>query len=360
MAVRLPERVRLDAITRAVDGTLTEGPDRTGAGVSGLAEAGPDDLGYVASERFINAAVLSKAAAFVVGRMIPELARPQIVVAQPAYAFARIAQQFFVTPYQARGIAEQISMGRDVSIGQDASIWPFVTLGDRVKVGARATLYPGVFLGDDVSVGDDVVLYPNVTVDHGCRIGSRVVIHSGTVIGSDGFGYVQYEGRHHKIPQLGTVVIEDDVELGANVAVDRATYGSTIIKRGTKVDNLVQIAHNVSIGEDSILVAQVGIAGSTTLGHHVIIGGQAGLADHLEIGDQVMIAARSGVNRGVSSRQIVSGAPVMPHEIAVKAHAVIPRLPELRNQLRDLERRVRDLEAARGSRKKPGRKAKRQ
>ena len=358
MAARVPARVRLDAISRTVDGTLTAGADCTISGVSGLAEAGPDDLGYIASDRFINAAVQSKAAAFVVGRMIPELARPQIIVAHPAYAFARIAQQFFVAPYRARGIADQISRGGDVEIGRDVSIWPFVTLGDRVKVGARTTLYPGVFLGDDVVIGDEAVLYPNVTVAEGCRIGSRVIIHSGTVIGSDGFGYVQYEGRHHKIPQLGTVVIEDDVELGANVAVDRATYGSTVIKRGTKVDNLVQIAHNVSIGEDSILVAQVGIAGSTILGHHVVIGGQAGLADHLEIGDQVMIGARSGVNRSVSSRQIVSGAPVMPHEVAVKAHAVIPRLPELRNQLRGLERRIQALEAARGSRKKPGRKGK--
>ena len=359
MVNRVPERIRLDAIRRAVGGTLTAGADLSVSGVSSLSEAGPDDLGYVASDRFINAAVQSKAGAFVVGRVIPELARPQIVVAHPAYAFARIAQQFFVPPYHPRGISDPIATGRDVDIGPDASIWPFVTLGDRVKVGARATFYPGVFLGDDVIVGDDVVLYPNVTVGGGCQIGSRVIIHSGTVIGSDGFGYVQYEGRHHKIPQLGTVTIEDDVELGANVAVDRATYGSTVIKRGTKVDNLVQIAHNVSIGEDSILVAQVGIAGSTNVGHHVIIGGQAGLADHLEIGDQVMIAARSGVNRSVGSHQIVSGAPVMPHEVAIKAHAVIPRLPEIRNQLRELERRVRALEAPRPSRKKPTRRRKR-
>ena len=204
--------------------------------------------------------------------------------------------------------------------------------------------YPGVFIGDNATIGDDTVLYPNVTVREGCRIGSRVIIHSGTVIGSDGFGYVQHEGRHHKIPQLGIVCIEDDVELGANVTVDRATFGRTVIKRGTKVDNLVQVAHNVSIGEHSILVAQVGIAGSTRLGHHVIVGGQAGLADHLEIGDQVMIAARSGVNRSLTGNQIVSGAPVMPHEVAMKAMAVIPRLPELRRQLRDLEHRMLDLE----------------
>jgi UDP-3-O-[3-hydroxymyristoyl] glucosamine N-acyltransferase len=345
MAVALTSRqIRLDEIGRARDGSVLGSPDVTVSGVSSLAEAGPTDLGYVASDRFIKAATESKAVAFVVGRDIPELSRPQILVKNPAYAFARIAEMFFVSPFQPRGISEHIARGQAVEIGLQPSIWPFVTLGDRVKVGARVTLYPGVFIGDDVVIGDDSVLYPNVTVREGCRIGSRVIIHSGTVIGSDGFGYVQHEGRHQKIPQLGMVCIEDDVELGANVTVDRATFGQTIIKRGTKVDNLVQVAHNVSIGEHSILVAQVGIAGSTRLGHHVIVGGQAGLADHLEIGDQVMIAARSGVNRSLTGNQIVSGAPVMPHEVAMKAMAIIPRLPELRQQLRDLEQRVRDLE----------------
>ena len=171
------------------------------------------------------------------------------------------------------------------------------------------------------------------------------MIHSGTVIGSDGFGYVQHQGRHQKIPQVGTVTIEDDVELGANVTVDRATFGRTVIKQGTKVDNLVQIAHNVSVGEHSIVVAQVGIAGSTTLGHHVMVGGQAGISDHITVGDQVMIAARSGVARHVPSRQIVSGAPAMPHQEFIKAQALFPRLPELRQQVRELQERVRKLES---------------
>jgi UDP-3-O-[3-hydroxymyristoyl] glucosamine N-acyltransferase len=187
-------------------------------------------------------------------------------------------------------------------------------------------------------------VYPNVVVREGCSLGARVIVHSGTVIGSDGFGYVQHQGRHQKIPQLGGVVIEDDVELGANVTIDRATLGCTMIKQGTKVDNLVQIAHNVSVGEHSIVVAQVGIAGSTTIGHHVMIGGQAGLADHIHIGDQVMIAARAGVNRSLEPNQIVSGAPVMPHETWMKAQAVIPRLPELRQLVRNLEQRVATLE----------------
>jgi UDP-3-O-[3-hydroxymyristoyl] glucosamine N-acyltransferase len=344
--------VRLKDIAALVHGRLSGATDGTITGISNLADAGPQDLAYVAADRFLKTAVASKAAAFVVGRLHSELTRPQIVVADPSYAFACIAQQYFTAPYRARGIAAEAVRGTGVIIGEDPSIWPFVTLGDRVRLGARVTLYPGVFLGSDTILGDDVVMYPNVTVRERCTLGNRVTVHSGTVIGSDGFGYVQHEGRHHKIPQLGTVVIEDDVELGANVTVDRATFGRTVIRRGTKVDNLVQIAHNVTIGEHSILVAQVGIAGSTTLGHHVMVGGQAGLADHLEIGDQVMIAARSGVNRNLTGQQIVSGAPVMPHEVAIKAQAVIPRLPELRQQIRDLEKRVAFLESKEKGKKK--------
>jgi UDP-3-O-[3-hydroxymyristoyl] glucosamine N-acyltransferase len=286
----------------------------------------------------------SQAEAFLVSHPIPELKRPQLVVADPAYGFVCLAQRFLTEPYRPRGIAQEAICGVDVQIGPDPSIWPNVTLGDRVKIGARVTLYPGVFIGSDSMVGDDCLLYPNVVVREGCTIGSRVILHSGTVIGSDGFGYVQHEGRHHKIPQLGGVIVEDDVELGANVAVDRATFGQTIIKRGTKVDNLVQIAHNVTVGEHTILVAQVGIAGSTSIGHHVMIGGQAGLADHVRVGDSVMIAARSGVNRNVESQEVVGGAPVMPYEVFLKSHALIARLPELRQQLRELKERVQVLE----------------
>lgn len=350
--------VRLGDIGQAVDGQVIGQADTVLSGVSSLEEAKPGHLAFVEGDRLIPTALTSQAAAFVVGRPIAELPRPQLVVANPKYAFARIVQRFFTTPYRPRGVAEQITRGHDVVIGPDASIWPFVTLGDRARIGARVTLYPGVFVGEDSVIGDDAVLYPNVTVREGCRLGARVIIHSGSVVGSDGFGYAQHQGRHHKIPQLGTVTIEDDVELGANVTVDRATFGRTVIRRGTKVDNLVQIAHNVSIGEDSIVVAQVGIAGSTSIGHHVMIGGQAGLTDHIQVGDGVMIAARSGVNRSLTSGQIVSGAPVMPHETAIKVQAVIPRLPELRQQVRGLEQRVRSLESKRqmaeGSKQKAG------
>ncbi|WP_447974010.1 UDP-3-O-(3-hydroxymyristoyl)glucosamine N-acyltransferase [Nitrospira sp. Kam-Ns4a] len=340
-----PFPLKLGDLAQAIGGRLLGSADATVVGVSSLEEAGPSDLTYVAEDRFLKAAFASRAGAFVVSREIPTLARPQIVAANPTYAFARIVERYFTRPYRPRGVAELVVKGQDVSIGPDVSIWPFVTLGDRVRIGARVTLYPGVFVGDDSEIGDDSVLYPNVTVREGCRLGARVIVHSGTVIGSDGFGYVQHEGRHQKIPQIGGVVIEDDVELGANVTVDRATFGHTLIKRGTKVDNLVQIAHNVTIGEHSILVAQVGIAGSTTIGHHVMVGGQAGITDHVRIGDQVMIAARAGVNRSLPSNQVVAGAPVMTADVARKAHAMIPLLPELRQHIRELEQRVRVLEA---------------
>jgi UDP-3-O-[3-hydroxymyristoyl] glucosamine N-acyltransferase len=336
--------VTLAEIHRLVGGELHGDGAIAISALAGLAEAGPGALSFVAHDKALKTSATPRAGALLVHRHLAEFSVPHIVVANPQLAFAQVAQRYFVRPAPPRGIAAEAIQSAGVRIGPDPSIWPFVTLGDRVTVGARVTLYPGVFVGADSTIGDDTILYPNVVVREGCTIGARVIVHSGTVIGADGFGYVQHEGRHQKIPQLGGVVIEDDVELGANVTIDRATLGQTVIKRGTKVDNLVQIAHNVTIGEHSIVVAQVGIAGSTTVGHHVMIGGQAGLADHIQVGDQVMIAARAGVNRSLEPNQIVSGAPVMPHETWMKAQAVIPRLPELRQLVRNLEQRVAALE----------------
>jgi UDP-3-O-[3-hydroxymyristoyl] glucosamine N-acyltransferase len=350
---RLSTPLLLSQIQEFIGGEIVGPPETIISGISSLEEAEPVDLSYCSSDRYLKPALGSRAGAFLVGRPIPELNRPHLVVANPAYEFTRIAQRFFTEPYRPRGMAKEVVCGADVQIGPDPSIWPGVTLGDRVKIGARVTLYPGVFIGSDSMVGDDSLLYPNVVVQEGCAIGARVIIHGGTVIGSDGFGFVQHEGRHVKIPQLGGVIIEDDVELGANVAVDRATFGQTVVKKGTKVDNLVQIAHNVTVGEHTILVAQVGIAGSTSIGHHVMIGGQAGLADHVRIGDLAMIAARSGVNRNVESKEIVGGAPVMPFEVFLKSHALLARLPELRQQLRELKGRVQELENKQAGTEKP-------
>lgn len=347
-----PRPVRLRDIQTALGGEIVGDPSTQVIGASSLEAARPGELAYVASDRQIKAALQSHASAFVVSRPLAELNSAQLVVESPAYTLARIIQQFFTAPYSARGISESASIGSDVRIGPDPSIWPFVTLGDRVTLGARVTLYPGVFVGDDCTVGDDAVLYPRVSLMRCCVLGDRVTVHSGAVIGSDGFGYLQEEGVHYKVPQIGIVVIEDDVEIGANVSIDRATFGRTLIKRGTKIDNLVQIAHNVTVGEHCVLVAQVGVAGSTTLGNRVMVGGQAGVSDHVEIGDEAKIAARSGVNRHVAPREVVSGAPILPHDIWIRAQAVVSRLPEIRQQVRDLERRIRELENARTKRRK--------
>jgi UDP-3-O-[3-hydroxymyristoyl] glucosamine N-acyltransferase len=336
--------VPLSDIAAAVGGRQV-GAETSIRGVSSLDEADAGDLAYVEDDRFIEAARSSRASAFLVGQEIAGLGRAQVVVSEPQLASVRVVERFFTSPRRPRGIAAEVVRGADVRIGPDASIWPFVTLGNRVTLGARVTLYPGVFVGDDATVGDDAILYPNVTLREGSLIGQRVTIHSGTVIGSDGFGYVQHDGCHHKIPQRGIVIIEDDVELGANVTVDRATFGRTVIGRGTKVDNLVHIGHNVTVGPHSILVAQVGISGSTRLGSHVVVGGQAGLVDHIEIGDRAMIGAQAGVVRNVPEGQIVIGTPAAPHDVGLRAHALLLRLPELRQQLRELVARVRALEA---------------
>ena len=356
MAMLARSPISLRQIHDVVGGEFVGSPQASVTSLAGFEEAGPNDLTFVTGDRMLKPGRPIHAGILLAHRRLAEIANPHIVVANPTLAFAQAARAFFCPIPPPRGLDASVVRGLNTHVGPDASIWPGVTLGDRVTIGARVTLYPGVFIGSDTTIGDDTLLYPNVVIRESCTIGARVIIHSGTVIGSDGFGYVQYQGRHYKIPQLGGVTIEDDVELGANVTVDRATLGQTVIKQGAKVDNLVQIAHNVTIGAHSILVAQVGIAGSTLVGHHVMIGGQAGLADHLVIGEQVMIAARAGVNRSLEPNQIVSGAPVMPHEVWVKAQAVIPRLPELRQAIRTLEDKMKRLEASlsapRASRKK--------
>jgi UDP-3-O-[3-hydroxymyristoyl] glucosamine N-acyltransferase len=336
---------RLEDIARAVDGTLLGSAPGRIADLKSLEEAGPLDLTYVAADRLLPAAVRSRAAAFIVGGRVPDLDRPQIVVANPVYAAARAVECFFTAPYRPRGIARPVARGRGVVVGAHPSIWPFVTLGDRVRLGRRVTLYPGVFIGDDCAVGDDTIVYPGSVILARCRIGARVIIGSGAVIGSDGFGFVAHEGRHQKIPQRGIVIVEDDVELGANVTIDRATYGQTVIGRGTKIDDQVHVAHNVTIGEHAILVAQVGIAGSTSVGNYVVMGGQVGVSDHVRIGDRAMVAAKSGVVSDVPAGTQVGGIPALPYQEAARAYTALRQLPDLRRRLRHLERRVADVEA---------------
>jgi UDP-3-O-[3-hydroxymyristoyl] glucosamine N-acyltransferase len=220
-----------------------------------------------------------------------------------------------------------------------------VYIGEKAVVGDNAILFPGVFVGDRVRIGSHTVLYPNVTVLNDCVIGNEVVIHAGTVIGSDGFGFVRDGSKHVKIPQMGTVQIDDHVEIGANCCIDRAALGKTWIKRGVKTDNLVQIAHNVVIGEDTLLVAQAAVGGSVSIGNQVVIGAQVAIRDHLQVEDRAMIGSQSGVAKSLGVGEIVSGSPAIPHRLWLKTSALIPHLPDFVARLRRLEKRLDDLES---------------
>ncbi|HET6370660.1 MAG TPA: UDP-3-O-(3-hydroxymyristoyl)glucosamine N-acyltransferase, partial [Nitrospiria bacterium] len=260
----------------------------------------------------------------------------QLLVDDPYFAFSRVVSLIHPPRRPSPGVHPQSIVGPGVRLGKEVYVGPFVTLEAGAVVGDGAVIHHGVFVGEGSTIGEGSVIYPNVTVREGVMLGKRVIVHSGTVIGSDGFGFATHEGRHHKIEQVGRVVVEDDVEIGANVAIDRAALGVTRIGRGTKIDNLVQIAHNVSIGEDSLIVSQVGISGSTTLGHHVVLGGQVGLVGHLRIGNRVMVGAQSGIMRDLPDGSVVWGSPAIAHSEALKVQAVVPHLPEMRKQLRKL------------------------
>ena len=337
--------VPLQELANAIQATVQGSTDIMISGISQLDAATPSDLSFVLKPSLHKTAKASLAAAFVVAQPIPDDPRPQVIVSNPLVAIATLAQRFFVPPLPPRGIHPSAILGVEGRIGPEVSIGALATIGDRAQIGSRVTIHAGVHIGHDVIIGDDCILYPSVSLLDRCILGDRVILHSGTVIGSDGFGYAQLDGRHHKIPQLGNVVLEDDVELGANVTVDRGTFGSTKIKRGTKVDNQVQIAHNVVIGEDCILVAQVGIAGSTTLGNNVMIGGQAGLVDHITIGDNVRIAAGSGVTNDVTPGFIVGGRPAVDHATWRKSQVIQYQLPELRKEILSLRKRLTLLES---------------
>ncbi|MGZ8487097.1 MAG: UDP-3-O-(3-hydroxymyristoyl)glucosamine N-acyltransferase [Candidatus Binatia bacterium] len=264
--------------------------------------------------------------------------------ADPYIAFAKILQLFAPALALAQTCSPQSSIDPSSVIGAGVTVFPHAFVGARAKVGDNSVLYPGVFVGADVEIGRDCMLHPNVAVRDGCRIGDRVILHAGVVIGSDGFGYAGRGESRVKIPQVGIVVIEDDVEIGANTTVDRATLGQTVIRRGAKIDNLVQIAHNVIIGEHSVVAAQAGIAGSTKVGKNVTIAGQVGIVNHVEIGDGAMIGPQSGIPKSVPPGVILSGGiAAAPHHEWLKVMTLLPQLPKLWASVRAMERQISQL-----------------
>lgn len=314
-------------------------------GVSGLKEAGTGDITFLSEKINIKDAVRTSASVLIINDKMKELVSrdrdtpvTMLIVDYPQLAFAKVLEIFNPSPSVSTGVSEQAVLGKNIRMGADVSICPLAIIGDDVSLGDRVTIASGAYIGDGVTIGDNSFIHPNVTIREKTRIGKNVIVHSGTVIGSDGFGYVPEKGRHHKIPQTGGVVIEDDTEIGANVTIDRATIGDTVIGRGTKIDNLVQIGHNVKIGTNCIIVSQVGISGSVEIGDGVVLAGQVGVRDHVKIGNGAIIGAQSGIGSDVPDGQIYSGSPAIPHKIWLRAQSIYAKLPEYVKRLQGIER----------------------
>jgi UDP-3-O-[3-hydroxymyristoyl] glucosamine N-acyltransferase len=331
-------------IAEMVGGEVVGDGDVIIRGVAPFDHAGLDQITFAVSPTYKKRLDETKAAAVIVSRDISESKKVLVLVQNPSLALAKVSGFFHQSERPVIGISEGTHVGKNFKCGEDVSVYPGVFIGDDVALGHRVTVHAGVVIEGGVVVGDDVVFYPNVSILERCEIGSRVIIHAGSVIGSDGFGFVSDESGYHKIPQTGIVHIDDDVEIGACNTIDRATFGRTWIKRGVKTDNLVHIAHNVVVGEDTVLVAQVGIAGSARIGNRAILAGQVGISQHVTIGDRVTVGPQSGVAKSVPDDQIVSGSPEMPHRVWLRVSNLIPKLPEMRKKISELEKRIERLE----------------
>ena len=334
----------LNEIAAFLDGSVSGDGGVVIERIRGIDEAGEGDLTFVANPKYRKKMETTGASAILVVPGTACAGKNLLIVGDPYVALGQLLALFHPEDEETAGISKNATVEAGADVSPEAVVYPGVHVCSGARVEKQAVLYPGVFIGRDTAVGEASILYPGVTVYRRCRIGRRVVLHAGVVVGSDGFGFALPGQENRKIPQVGYVQIDDDVEIGANTTIDRGALGRTWIQRGVKIDNLVQIAHNVVIGEYSIIVAQVGISGSTQLGKGVVIGGQAGIVGHIRIGDGVMAAARSGVHKDIPPGRIVAGSPHMPHREWLKMEACLPKLPEMREALAALQRRVAALE----------------
>jgi len=331
-------------IAEFIDGELRGDGAIEIKGVSSVSDAKEGDIVFIDSPKFKDGIQRTEASCIVSSFYIDGIDKPVIKCKNPSLAMVRITRKMFPhTIEHPEGIAPNAVIGRDVKLGSGVAVGANAVIGDGAVIGDNTVIYPLVYIGSRTEIGKDVLIYPNVTVREKVVIGSNVTIHSGSVIGSDGFGFTKDGSRLIKIPQIGTVEIRDDVEIGACVTIDRARFGKTVVGRGTKIDNLVQIAHNVKIGDNCIIVAQVGISGSVKLGTNTVLGGQVGIADHVEIGDNVMVAAKGGITKSVPSNTIMSGIPARPHNITKRIVARIDNLPKMFERIEELEKRLKEL-----------------
>ncbi|HET9265609.1 MAG TPA: UDP-3-O-(3-hydroxymyristoyl)glucosamine N-acyltransferase [Vicinamibacterales bacterium] len=315
-------------------------------GVAGIEDAGPGDLTFFTNPRYLPELRRTRASAVILGDAAETAPCAMLRSRLPYLAFALAVELFGDTWRPEPGVHRLAMVGENVLLGEGVSVGPFAVVGDGSRIGARTMVHSHVAIGRGVEIGDDCVLQPRVSIRDRVRVGSRVIVQDGAVIGSDGFGFARRpDGSHHKIPQIGSVVVEDDVEIGANTTIDRPAVGETRIGAGTKIDNLVQIAHGVAIGRNVLLAAQVGIAGSSTLEDSVTLAGQVGVAGHLIIGKGAVATAQTGIPNSVDPGAFVSGYPAIPNRDWLKSSAVFRKLPQLRKLVTDLQKRIEELES---------------
>ncbi|MDH3454702.1 MAG: UDP-3-O-(3-hydroxymyristoyl)glucosamine N-acyltransferase [Desulfuromonadales bacterium] len=346
MCAERREKTSLAVLADLVGGCVSGDPSTAISGVAPLDSAGPEQISFLSNPKFQSKLADCQAAAIIVHSSLQgSLSMPLLLTANPYLAFAKILTFFEVPPHVGLGVMAGAHVHPEARIGANVTIEPGCVVCAGALVGDGTHLHPNVVIGADAVIGNDCLLHANVTVREKCVLGNRVILQPGAVIGADGFGFAPDGQGYYKIPQVGHVVIEDDVEIGACSCIDRGTLGVTRIARGVKIDNLVQIAHNVQLGEHTVMAAQVGIAGSTAIGKHCTFGGQAAVAGHVKVGDNVTLAGRGGIANNADGNQSLAGLPAMPHREWLKATMTLTRLPEMRRELQQLKKQVEELKS---------------
>jgi UDP-3-O-[3-hydroxymyristoyl] glucosamine N-acyltransferase len=343
----MQNKVQLTAqeIAAIIGGTVVGDAGTKVTGVAGIKEALPGDVTFIASPKYLPALKTTRASVVLMDqKLVTDFAGTIVRVENPIQAFTMVVMRVMPPPVHfAPGIHPSAVISPEAKLGKDVSIQPCAVIEAGATIGDRAVIGANTYIGHGSQIGADCLLYANVTLREYTVLGQRVILHSGVVLGADGFGFEPVKGKHQKIPQVGIVEIGDDVEIGANTAIDRARFGKTRIGRGTKIDNLVQIGHNCVIGEDCIICGLVGLAGSTIIGNHVTVAGQVGMAGHLSIGDNSIIMAQAGVTKDVPANSFMLGAPAVPHKEFKRINAVTQNLPELAVRVQELEKQLKAL-----------------
>ena len=316
-------------LAKLVDGYVVGDDTIQISGISTIEDSQSGDVTFAENARLLDSAARSLASAVIAPQSGPSIDKPLIRVKNPKFAFAQVLRIFAPEQKIYKGIHQSAQIDNTAILGENVSVHASAVIGENAVIGANTVIFPFVFIGDNVTIGSDCVIYPHVVLHDNTEIGRNVIIHSGSILGTDGFGYMFIEDRHYKIPQIGRVIVGDDVEIGANVTIDKARTGSTRIGRGTKIDNLVHIGHNCTIGDHSVIVAQVGVSGSVQIGKGVILAGQAGVKDHVTIGDGAIVGAKTGVIGDVARGQFVSGQYGRPHNEDLRGLASVKMMPKL-------------------------------